>query len=130
MMTTRMHALWCATILASAMLLAAGAALADTYQLTAGWTDPSAYNPGDTPTYELRYRVAGGAETLLQGLTTPAATASVTAAPGQPIEVSARATNGTLAGPWTAWVTATAAWPPTTPAEQTGLTITVIRTGP
>jgi hypothetical protein len=113
-----------------ALSLFSSVALADTYQFTAGWTDPTAYNPGDTPTYELRYRVAGGVETLVQGLTTPAATASVAANPGQPIEVSVRALNQGLDGPWSNWVTATASWPITAPANQGGVTITVIRTGP
>lgn len=113
-----------------ALALAGGAALADTYQLTAGWADPTTYQPSDTPTYELRYRVAGGAETIIPGLTNPAATVTLSANPGEPIEVAARALNAGLEGPWTGWVTATAAWPPTQPADQSGLSITVIRTGP
>jgi hypothetical protein len=125
-----MYAIQLRAIAAVLAILATGAARADIYQLTAGWTDPTTYNPGDTPTYELRYRVAGGSETLVQGLTTPAATATATAAPGQPIEVAVRAVNGTLLGAWSPWATATAAYPPTMPAEQTGLTITIIRTGP
>ena len=111
-------------------LLVAPAAMADTYQLTVGWTDPTAYNPGDAPSYEAKWRVAGGAETMVLGLTNPAATIDLTATPGQPIEVSVRALNQGLEGPWSAWVTATASYPITAPANQTGVTITVIRTGP
>lgn len=107
-----------------------GSAVADQYSVTAGWTDPTAYNPADAPTYELRYRVAGGAETVLPGLTAPAASFSVTANPGQPIEVQVRARNLGLDGPLSAWVTATASYPATVPATQTGITLTVIRTGP
>lgn len=105
-------------------------AVADQYSVTAGWTDPTAYNPGDAPTYELRYRVAGGAETVIPDLTSPAASFTVTADPGQPIEVQVRALNLGLEGPLSEWVTATAGWPVTPPANQTGITITVIRTGP
>ena len=106
-------------------------ALADTYQVVVGWQDPTAYNSGDAPSYELRWRVAGGAETLVPGLTNPAATLDgLIADPGDPIEVQVRALNQGLQGPWTAWVTATAGYPVTAPANQTGVTITVIRTGP
>jgi hypothetical protein len=119
-----------ARIAALTLLLASTVAAADVYQLTAGWTDPTAYNPSDQPSYELRYRVAGGAETIVPGLTNPAASLTLTAAPGAPIEVSVRARNLGLDGPWSEWVTATAAYPVTLPAGQTGLTITVIRTGP
>ncbi len=118
--------------LAAALVMSAltGAAVADQYNVTAGWTDPTAYNPGDAPTYELRYRVAGGAETVIPDLTSPAASFSVAANPGEPIEVQVRALNLGLEGPLSEWVTATASYPVTAPANQTGITITVIRTGP
>lgn len=108
-------------------------ALADTYQITSGWTDPTTYNPGDSPTYELKWRVAAGAETVIQNLTSPAASFSVTANPGQSIEIQVMARNLGTSGPWSpvsGWVTATAGYPVTQPVEQTGITITVIRTGP
>jgi hypothetical protein len=114
----------------AAALLIAGPALADTYQVVVGWTDPTAYNPGDAPSYEAKWRVGGGAETLVLGLTNPAATIDLQAAPGEPIEVAVRALNQGLEGPWSAWVTAAASYPITAPANQTGVTITVIRTGP
>jgi hypothetical protein len=113
------------------LALASFAAQADTYQVVVGWQDPTAYNPGDAPSYELRWRVAGGAETMVPGLTNPAATLDgLVAAPGDPIEVQVRALNLGLEGPWTGWITATAGYPVTAPANQTGVTITVIRTGP
>ena len=68
-------------------MLAAAPALADQYQVTFGWTDPTTYNAEDVPEYEARYRVAGGAETTLAGLTTPGGAVDLTAAPGDPIEV-------------------------------------------
>lgn len=112
------------------LALLSPASMADTYQVVVGWQDPTAYNPGDAPSYELRWRVAGGVETVLPGLTNPAATLNgLTANPGDPIEIQVRALNLGLEGPWTAWVAAAAGYPVTAPANQTGVTITVIRTG-
>lgn len=112
------------------LIAMAAPALADTYQVTFGWTDPTTYLPSDAPVYEAKYRVAGGAETVVPGLATPGGSRTVTATPGQPIEVSARACNLTLCSSWSGWVTATAPHPATQPQTQTGLTITVTRTGP
>ena len=111
------------------LALLSGAAWADTYQLTWGWTDPTTYLPSDAPTYEARYRVSAGAIVPLPATATPAGTASVTSAPGAPIEVSARNVNGALVSAWSSWVTATAPYPATQPGEPTGLTITVTRSG-
>lgn len=105
-------------------------ALADTYQVTFGWSDPTTYLPSDAPVYEAKYRVAGGVETVVPGLATPGGSRTVTATPGQPIDVAARVCNQGLCSPWTGWVTATAPHPATQPQGQTGLTITVVRTGP
>lgn len=116
-------------VLALAMIAFSLPAAADTYQVTFGWTDPTTYLPSDVPVYEAKYRVAGGAETAIAGLATPGARV-VTAAPGQTIEIAARTCNLTLCSPWTPWVTATAPHPATQPGNQTGLTITVVRTGP
>jgi len=116
--------------LAGLLFLCSASALSDTYQVVIGWQDPTAYNPGDAPSYEAKWRVAGGAETLVPGLTNPAATVDLVASPGEPIEVQVRALNQGLEGPWTDWVAATASYPVTAPANQTGVTITVIRTGP
>ncbi|HRD65718.1 MAG TPA: hypothetical protein PKY50_06135 [Candidatus Competibacter sp.] len=104
-------------------------ALADTYQVTFGWTDPTAYLPTDAPVYEAKYRVNGGAETAITGLATPGGSVAVTANPGQTIEVAAQACNLDLCSPWTAWVAATASHPATQPAGQNSLTITVVRAG-
>ena len=59
-MLTSIRGLMAATALAGALFTAAPA-LADTYQVVVGWTDPTAYNPGDDPSYEARWRVGGGA---------------------------------------------------------------------
>jgi len=108
----------------------AAPALADTYQVTFGWTDPTTYLPGEIPVYEARYRIAGGTATVIPALPTPGGNFSATANPGQTIEVALRACNGTLCGPWAAYITATAQHPPTTPMTPTGGVITVVRTGP
>lgn len=115
-------------LLATSLLLLSGAALADNYQLTVGWTDPTVYTPTDTPTYEARYRIAGGAETVVPGVT-PAISATIIAVPGDPVEVAVRALNQELSSPWTAWVTATAPYPATPPEVQTSLSITLVHTG-
>lgn len=105
-------------------------AFADTYQVTFGWIDPTTYIPSDSPVYEAKYRVAGGAETTLPALPTPGGSTSVTANPGQTIEVTGRQCNQSLCSPWMPWATATAPHPATQPQQGDGLTITVVRTGP
>jgi hypothetical protein len=105
-------------------------ALADTYQVTFGWIDPTTYIPSDAPVYEAKYRIAGGAETTIPSLVTPGGSFNATANPGQPIDVAGRNCNKGLCSAWTAWVTATASHPATQPQPGTGLTITVVRTGP
>lgn len=117
-------------IAALALAALSAPAFADSYQVTFGWTDPTSYLPSDAPIYSAKYRVAGGAETTVTGLATPGGLATVTATPGQTIEVAAQACNRALCSPWSAWVTATAPHPATQPGGQTGVTITVVRTGP
>lgn len=113
------------------LAIASFAAQADTYQVVVGWQDPTEYNQGDAPTYEMRLRVAGGTETVASGLTNPSATMNgVVANPGDTIEVAVRALNLGLEGPWTDWITTGASYPPAQPLGQTGVTITVTRTGP
>lgn len=105
-------------------------ALADTYQLTLGWTDATVWRPTDTPGYEAKYRINAGAEIAITGLKSPGASRTITATPGQAIDVAARTCNGTLCSSWSAWVTAAAPYSPTTPASPSAVTITVSRTGP
>lgn len=113
-------------VLALAMIAFSLPVAADTYQVTFGWTDPTTYLSSDAPVYEAKYRVSGGAETAITGLTTPGGSSVVTAGPGQAIEIAARACNRGLCSNWTAWVTATAPHPATQPENQTGVTITVV----
>ncbi len=117
-------------IAALALAALSAPALADSYLVTFGWSDPTTYLPSDAPVYSAKYRVNGGAETTVPSLATPGGSATVTAAPGQTIEVAARACNLALCSAWSAWVTATAPHPATQPGGQTGVTITVARTGP
>jgi hypothetical protein len=105
-------------------------AFADTYLVTFGWTDPTVYIASDAKVYEAKYRIAGGAETVIPALATPGGSVTVTATPGQTIEVAGRATNKGLVSAWTSWVTATAPFAATQPGTQTGMTVTVSRTGP
>lgn len=114
----------------SAALLFSAPVLADNYQVTFGWTDPTTYIPSDAPVYEAKYRIAGGAETVIPGLATPGGSFNATADPGQTIEVAARNCNLALCSDWSAWVTATAQHPATQPESPANLTITVVRTGP
>lgn len=117
-------------IVFSALLALSSAALADTYQVTVGFTDSTTYIPSDAPTYSVKYRVNGGAETVIPALPTPGASFAVTAAPGQPIDVAAKTSNKGLESAWSGWVTATAPHPATQPQTPSGVTITVVRTGP
>lgn len=117
------------SIVAIVLMLAASAAFADTYQLTVGWTTPT-WNPSDTPSYLAKYRVNGGAETLSPVLTSPSWTVSLTANPGDPVEVAAQNVNGALISAWSGWITATAGYEPTVPPTPSGMTINLIRTGP
>lgn len=114
-------------LVALTLMALSAVAAADTYQMTFGWTDPTAYIPSDNPVYEAKYRVAGGAEVALSDLGTPGGSATVAANPGDQIEVAAQVCNLGLCSGWTPWVSAVAGYPPTQPATQTGLTITITR---
>jgi len=114
----------------TALLTLSAPALADTYQVVAGFSDPTTYQPDETPSYIVKYRVNNGAETVLASSPTTGRSFSLTANPGEPIDVAAQTCNDALCGGYTPWVTAAAGYPPTTPQVPTGLTITVTRTGP
>ncbi len=114
-------------------LLFSGMAFADSYNVTFGWTDTTTYRPEETKGYKAKYRVNGGAETILSDLTTPGGSATVTANPGQTIDIAAQNCSMTptpLCSAWSGWVTATAPHPQTQPNVPTAITITVTRTGP
>lgn len=119
-----------AMIAAVVLMLVAPFALADTYQVDVGFTDGTTYQSGEVPNYTVKHRVNGGSETVLPASPTTGRTFTLTATPGQPIDVAAQTCNGTLCSAWSAWVTATAQFPPTTPQVPGSITITVTRTGP
>lgn len=76
----------------------------------------------------LKYGLIGLALTLLSGLANAAAMTNYLE--NKLIDAFLRACNGEICGAWSAWVTATAQHPPTVPAQMTGITITVVRSGP
>lgn len=120
-------------LLVAAGLLLSAPVLAAQYQVTYGWTDTTVYLPDETKGYESKWRVAGGAETAITGLTVPGGSVAVTANPGQAIEMAFRScsmTPASLCSAWSNWITATAPFPQTTPNVPTGASITVIYTGP
>jgi hypothetical protein len=113
-------------------LLFPSLAMADTYQLSAGWTDSTPTGPNYTPAYNVEYRINGGASVPTNDLTTPAFTATITAAPGQNVEVRVqnKNTQGPLLSAWSAWANATAPAGPTQPTDPSGVTVTITRIGP
>lgn len=114
-------------LLLTIFLLTPLAAWADNYQVTFGWTDPTSYLPSDEPVYGAKYRIAGGAEVLIENLATPGGAVNITASPGDLVEFAAQACNLGLCSPWTAWAAVTAPYPPTQPGGQNGLTVTITR---
>lgn len=116
-------------IIAAFLFCFATSALADTYQVVVGFIDGTTYLSGEVPAYTVKYRVNGGAETILAASSTTGRTFTATATPGQPIDVAAQTCNGALCSAYSAWVTATASFPPTTPQIPGSITITVTRTG-
>jgi hypothetical protein len=112
-------------LLASTIALLAAPAVADVYQVTYSATDATVYGASDTPTYEAKYRVAGGAETVLPATSLPAGSATITANPGQRIELAMRAVNASLTSAWTACVAAV-----TQPRNLGAFTVILVRAGP
>jgi hypothetical protein len=106
-------------------------ALADDYTLTVSWSDETAYHAEESAEYRAKYRVAGGAETVIDGLPTPAASALVVADPGQTVEAAAQNCSimgaSVLCSPWSGWVVATAQYGQTQPADPSGINIQLIR---
>ena len=119
-------------MLCSAMLVSS-VAMADTYQLNYGWTAP-AWIPSDTPSYGMRYKLAGGTPVILADSTTPGGSLTLAMAPGTMVEVCPQNKNGTLVMPTCEqpgdWIAVGAApYPPTMPPQPSGFSATIIRTG-
>ena len=111
------------TLIGVGLLIAAGVAQADTYQMTFGWdADPAATS------YEARYRVGEAAEATLPPLSAPGGSVTVEADPGAVIRLAVRNVNASGASQW---VSATTVAPAAAgqPADPRGIAITIIRTG-
>ena len=119
-------------LLLAILLLLPILAFADTYQITAGWTDPTPPGTAYTPLYDVEYKVAAGAAIPVNDLPSPSYSNTVTATPGQTIEIRVRNKNsqGGLVSAWSVWAVATAQAQPTQPLDPTAITFTVVRTGP
>ena len=106
-------------------------ALADDYTLTISWSDETVYQAAESAEYRAKYRVQGGAETVIDGLPTPVASASVVADPGQTVEVAVQNCSvmdaSVLCSDWSEWIVATALHGQTQPAAPTGINIQLIR---
>jgi hypothetical protein len=117
------------------------AAYADTYNLTAGCTDPlmAGQQPDGSwyaPVYDWEWRVNGGTSTAVSDQPSCAlAVAGMTAAPADTIEVRAAPRNTydgcadpECTGPWTAWLAASAPYAATHLADPvTGMSLVIIR---
>lgn len=86
--------------------------------LVVQWVDPTPTGPAYVAGYSAEYRINGGASTAINGLTTPAINATITAVAGNTVEVRYRASNNIVPaspinGNWSSWYTATQAAAPT-----------------
>lgn len=104
-------------LFAAFAMLFASQVWAATYSVTATWTDSTVVQHGYsyTPNYDIEYRVNAGAATAVNGLGATTWGGSVTANPGDTIEVRVRALNiapdPDLVGAWSAWANAIAPQP-------------------
>ena len=98
-------------------LLVSSAAFAANYSVTATWTDTTVVQSGYTytPNYSVEHRVNAGTSTVINGLGATTWAGSITANPGDTLEVRVRATNiapdPDLVGTWSAWAAAIAPQP-------------------
>lgn len=111
------------------------AASAEEYLVTFGWTDPTTYQAGETPTYQAQWRLDGGAATTIADLGTPGGSFNLTASPGQQLEICPQSMNGALVNfdctqPAHWFAAGTTQQGPTTPASPTGFSATIIYQGP
>lgn len=109
--------------------------MADEYRFTYSWTAP-AYLPTDTPSYGMRYRLAGGIPVVKTDTATPAGSFDFSSAPGVLLEVCPQNKNGPalIVPDCTApahWVAVGSTQPPlTVPPVPGGFSGTLIRVGP
>jgi hypothetical protein len=122
-------------ILALALFLLAGPAMAAQYQVTYGWTDPTTYLPSDAPDYAAHYRVNAGAPVALPATTVPGGVFALSADPAALVEMCVQNRNGALVTPADCdgnWIAIGNTPPPplTQPGMPAGFSATIIYTGP
>jgi hypothetical protein len=121
-----------AFLAAATFALAATDILAANYSVTATWTDSTVVQPGYTytPNYDVEYRVAAGASTPVNGLGSTTWAGTITANPGDTIEVRVRALNiapnPDLVGTWSVWASAVAPTPYSAPGAPSTPILIVI----
>ena len=119
-------------ILFIALFMFANIAFADTYSGVVTWTDSTPTSAQYTPAYNVEWRINGGTSTAVSNLAAHSYNWSFTTAPGNTVEVRVqnKNTQGPLLSAWSPWVQALAPIPPTLPADPSGVSFTVSRTGP
>jgi len=121
---------WVAAVVVAAL---PSLAFADSYQVTYGWDTPT-WIPSDTPSYDAKYRLGGGAAVDLPDTTVPGGSFTYTAAAGTVLEMCPQNKNGTIITPDCSqaghWLTVGGSpYPPTVPPMPSGFSATIIRTG-
>jgi hypothetical protein len=113
-------------------LLFPSLAMADTYSGDVTWQDNTPTGSQYTPTYNVEWRINGGAVTAASNLPAHSYNWSFSTAPGDTVEVRVQNKNsqGNLVSSWSPWVQALAPVPPTVPSDPSGISFTVSRTGP
>ena len=106
--------------------------LADTYSGDVTWLDNTPQSAQYTPSYNIEWRINGGTVTAVSNLSAHSYNWSFSTAPGNTVEVRVqnKNTQGSLLSAWSPWVQALAPIPPTVPADPSGVSFTVSRTGP
>lgn len=109
-------------------------ALADTYELSWTWVDPTNYtSPDDAPTYEIEWRCTGahvsctGAWFAVTALPNPAHNLTTDADPGDLFEARVRNENGGLVSAWSAILSENAPAGPTQPLAPTSIIFSITR---
>jgi hypothetical protein len=113
------------------LLLAPTFVFADSYNLTANWSDPTVVSADYVPAYNVEYRIGANTGTApgtpVSNLPTPSWSGTITAAPGTKVEVRVQNKNtiGPLLSAWSPWVAVTAPYGSTPPLAPTGFTVTI-----
>jgi hypothetical protein len=116
------------------LCLVCGSAWSGSYQVTYGWNAPT-WLPSDTPSYGIRYRLAGGTPVSVPNTLVPGGVITWTGTPGTTFELCPQNKNGTLSNPdctlpshWL--MVGNLPFPLTNPPLPGGFSATIIYTGP